>query len=130
MPAPLSATYAASVKIAAHTAFLGLIDAGSAAAFVRVRDASDVLLSQVPLTDPAGSVNGTTGQLTLTPDGRDESADASGTAAYGEICDSDANVLLSIPAQAGTSPVSGALVLNTLTIVAAAPVEILSITIG
>ena len=130
MAVPSVATYSAAVKVAAHTAFLALIDAGSAAAYVNVRNASDVLLATVPLTDPAGSVNGTTGQLTLTPDGRDESAAASGTAAYGELCDSDANVLLAIPAATGTAAATGFLVMNTTTIAADGPVELLSITIG
>lgn len=130
MPAPGSATYSAAAKIAAHTAFLGLIDAGSGAGYIAIRDASDVLLAQVPLDDPGGTVNGTTGQLTLAIAGRDESADASGTAAYAEVCDSDDTVHLSLPAQVGTVAVSGKLVVNTLSVVAGAPFEILSAVIG
>ena len=82
------------------------------------------------MADPCGTVNGTTGQITIAMDGRDESADASGTAAYGEFCDSDGLVHLSLPAQEGSSAVSGFLVLNTLSIVAGGPVEVLSATIG
>jgi len=130
MAVPSVATYSAAVKVACHTTLLGLIDAGSAAAKIKIRNSSDTLLSTIPLTDPAGTVNGTTGQLTLTPDGRDESAAATGTAAYGELTDSDDVVILALPAQAGTAAVSGYLVLNTLSIVAAAPVEILTVTIG
>ena len=48
----------------------------------------------------------------------------------GEICDVAGTPQLSLPVQTGSSPVSGKLVLNTLTIVAGAPVEILSATIG
>ena len=129
MAVPTVATFSAESLIAAHTALLNLIDTGTAGS-VKIRDSADVLLAQIPLTDPAGTVNGTTGQLTLTPDGRDESADASGTAAYAEICESDGTVHLALPAQAGASPVAGKLVLNTLTIVSGLPVEILSITIG
>ena len=129
MAVPSVATFSAESLIGAHTSLLNLIDTGTAGS-VKIRDSADVLLAQIPLTDPAGTVNGTTGQLTLTPDGRDESADASGTAAYAEICESDGTVHLALPAQAGAAPVSGKLVLNTLTIVAALPVEILSITIG
>lgn len=129
MAVPTVATFSAESLIAAHTALLNLIDTGTAGS-VKIRDSADVLLAQIPLTDPAGTVNGTTGQLTLTPDGRDESANASGTAAYAEICESDGTVHLALPAQAGASPVAGKLVLNTLTIVSGLPVEILSITIG
>lgn len=130
MPAPSIATYSAAALVAAHTAFKNLIDAGSAAGSIKIRSSADVLLAQVPLTDPCGTVNGTTGQLTITPSGRDESANASGTAAYGEFCDSDGLVHLSLPAQAGSSAVSGYIVINTLTIVAGGPVEVLSATVG
>jgi len=89
-----------------------------------------VLLATIPLTDPCGTVNGTTGQLTITMAGRDESADADGTAAYGEFCDSNGLVHLSLPAQAGSAAVSGKIVINALTIVAGGPVEVLSATVG
>lgn len=130
MPAPTVATYSPAALIAAHTSFRDLIDSGSGAGSIKIRSASDVLLTQIPLTDPCGTVNGTTGQLTITPSGRDESADASGTAAYGEFCNSDGTVYLSLPAQAGTAAVSGYIVINTLTIVAGGPVEVLSAVIG
>lgn len=130
MAVPSVATYSAAALVAAHTSFRDLIDSGSGAGFIRIRSSADVLLAQVPLSDPCGSVNGTTGQLTLSIAGPDTSADATGTAAYGEICDSDGDVHLALPAQQGTSAVSGKLVLNTLSIVAGGPVEVLSATIG
>ena len=130
MPAPSSATYSAAALVAAHTSFKDLIDAGSAGGSIKIRDAADVLLAQVPLSDPCGTVNGTTGKLTFSIAGPDTSADASGTAAYGEFCDSDGLVHLSLPAQAGSVAVSGKLVLNTLSIVAGGPVAIISATIG
>lgn len=129
MPAPSVATYSAAALIAAHTSFKDLIDIGTAGS-IKIRDAADVLLAQVPLSDPCGSVNGTTGQLTFSMAGPDTSADASGTAAYGEFCDSAGLVHLSLPAQAGSSAVSGKLVINTLSIVAGGPVGIASATIG
>jgi hypothetical protein len=129
MPAPAQATFSAESLIAAHTALLNLIDTGTAGS-IKIYDNSDVLLAQITLDDPAGTVNGTTGQLTITMDGRDESANSSGTAAYATICESDGTVHLSLPAQAGASPVSGKIVLNTLTIVSGLPVEILTVTIG
>ena len=130
MPAPTVATYSAAALIAAHTSFRDLIDSGSGAGSIKIRDSADVLLAEIPLTDPCGTVNGTTGQLTITPSGRDESADASGTAAYGEFCNSDGTAYLSLPAQAGTAAVSGYIVINTLTIVAGGPVEVLSAIVG
>lgn len=130
MTVPTVATYSAAAKIAAHTEFLALVDAGSGAGSIKIRDSADVLLAQIPLDDPAGTVNGTTGQFTFAFDGRDESANASGTAAYAEVCDSDGTVHLALPTQAGSVAVSGYLVLNTLTIVSGLPVEILTATLG
>jgi hypothetical protein len=130
MPAPSTATYSAAALVAAQTTLRDLIDAGSGAGFVRVRDSADVLLAQVPLSDPCGTVNGTTGQLTISIAGADTSADATGTAAYCQICDSAGTVHLSLPAQAGTTAVSGKIVFNTLSIVSGGPVEVLTATIG
>lgn len=130
MSVPTTATYDAGAKIAAHTAFRDLIDTGSGAGSVVIRDASDVLLAEIALTDPCGTVNGTTGQLTLTPDGREESAPAGGVAAYAEIRSVDDTPRLSLPCQAGTSAVSGKCVMSTLTVTLGEPVEIVSIVIG
>lgn len=130
MAVPTVATYSAAALVAANTSFKDLIDAGAGAGPIKIRDAADVLLAQIPLTDPCGTVNGTTGQLTITPSGRDESADATGTAAYGEVCDSNGLVHLSLPAQAGSAAVSGKIVINSLSIVAGGAVEVLSATVG
>lgn len=130
MPAPASATYSAAAKVAANTSFRDLVDSGTGAGTVKVRNSSDTLLGTCTLSDPCGTVNGTTGQLTFSAVTGDTSADAGGTAAYVEICDSDGDVHLSLPAQAGSSAVSGKAVFNTLTIVAGGPIDILSIVIG
>lgn len=129
MPAPSGVEYSAAALVAAHTALLAEIDGGSAAGYVAVRSSSDVLLGVITLADPAGTVNGTTGQITLSFPAA-ENAVASGTAAYGEICDSDDTVIVAMPASAGASPVSGELVLNSLTIASGTPIEVLSATIG
>lgn len=97
---------------------------------IRIRTDADTLLATIPLNDPCGTVNGTTGQLSFSIAGRDESADASGTAAYAEFCDSDGTVHLSLPAQQGATSVSGYIVLNTLAILSGGPVEVLSATVG
>ena len=130
MTVPTVATYSAAALIAAHTTFKTLVDAAATAGMVRIRSAADVLLAEIPLTDPCGSVNGTTGQLTLTPAGADDSANATGTAAYGEICDGDGTVLLALPAAVGGSAVAGYIVLNTLSIVASGQVSAISVTLG
>lgn len=130
MAVPSVYTYSAAALVAAHTAFRDLIDSGAGAGFVRIRDSADALLAQVPLSDPCGTVNGTTGQLTFSIAGPDSSADANGTAAYGEFCDSDGDVHLALPAEQGASPVSGKIVLNTLSIITGGTVTIISATIG
>jgi hypothetical protein len=130
MPAPTTATFSVAALSAAHTAFRDLIDAGTAAGAIRIRDNADVLLATVPLSDPCGSVSGTTGQLTFSIAGPDTSADANGTAAYTQFVDSDGNVHLALPTQQGSAPVANRLVLNTLSIIAGAPVYIVSATLG
>ena len=130
MPAPLAPTYSPAALIAAHTAFRDLLDAGAAAGSIKIRSATDVLLAQVPLTDPCGTVNGTTGQLTLTVAGMDEAANASGAAAYGELCDGNNLVHLALPVLEGTAPAPGFLVLNSITVVAGGPVDMTSAVIG
>lgn len=129
MPAPSVATYSATAKINAHTAFLALIDAGTPPGSIKIRDAADVLLATQLLQNPGGTVNGTTGQLTLAM-GAVPNAAASGTAAYAEVCNAAGTVHLSIPAQQGTVAVSGKIVFNTLALVSGQPVEVISAVIG
>jgi hypothetical protein len=129
MPAPADFTYSVDALEAAHQAFLDLVDLGTGAGIIRLRDDADTLLATITLTDPAGTINVSTGQLTLTPDGT-ATAVATGTCTYGEICDSDGNVYLSIPTEAGTVAVSGQLVINSLSIVTNAVVTLVSATIG
>lgn len=131
MPVPSGPTYSAAALVAAHTAFRDLIDGGTGAGYVLVRDNLDVLLAQIPLPEPCGTVNGTTGQLTFDVTGaEDASANSSGTAAYAEFCDGDGTVHLALLADTGTTPVSGKFVMNTQTVVGGQPVTLVSATIG
>src|SRR5690606_1999445 len=116
MPIPTAAEFSVAARVAAHTALRDLIDAGSSAGYIAVRGDALQLLATIPLADPCGTVNGTTGQLTLSIAGSDTSADATGTAAYAEVCDSTGAAHLSLPAQAGTTWVAGKIVLNSLSI--------------
>ena len=130
MPIPTAAEFSVAARVAAHTALRDLIDAGSSAGYIAVRGNALQLLATIPLADPCGTVNGTTGQLTLSIAGSDTSADATGTAAYAEVCDSTGAAHLSLPAQAGTTWVAGKIVLNSLSIVTGTEVSILSAVIG
>ena len=130
MPAPAAFEYSVDALEAAHQAVLDLIDAGTGAGKVILFSEADAVLAQIPLNDPAGTINVTTGQLTITASGPDPSADATGTCTYAAITDSDDTVVLSLPAATGTSPVSGQVVVNSLSIVAGAEVTLVSATIG
>jgi len=134
MPAPSQYTYAASAVIAANNAFLNLIDDGSVGGKIELYDDSDVLLAEVLLgtgnVQPSGVVDSSTGVLTLTIAGPDTAANATGTCTYGVIKDDAGNVLLSIPTVAGSTPVSGYLVLNSLSIVSGSQVTVVSAVIG
>jgi hypothetical protein len=130
MAVPSSATYSVDAKVAAHTAFRDLIDADTDPGYITIRDEDDILLAQIPLESPSGTVNGSTGQLVFDIAGRDESADESGEAAYAEFCDGAGLVHLAMPCKQGGAPDSGFMVLNTLTIVQGGPVEVLSAVIG
>ena len=129
MPAPTVYTYSAAALINAQTAFLNLIDAGGTAGSIKLRDESDVLLAEIPLTLPCGTVDGA-GQLSITASGPDSSADAGGLCTYGELCSSAGTVHLSVPAEEGAAPVSGKLVITNTTIVAGSEVSLVSCTIG
>jgi hypothetical protein len=130
MAVPTETTYSVAAKEDASDAILALIDAGAGAGKIKIRDADDVLLAEVVLDDPGGTVSGVTGQLTLAIATQEDSAPASGTAAYGEITDSDDTVIVAMPAAQGTESSSGYLVLNTLSIIAGGPVNVISATIG
>jgi hypothetical protein len=128
MAAPGAYTYSAEALILAQTSFLDLVDTGTAGS-IKLRDDADVLLAQIPLDLPCGTVDGA-GQLTITASGPDSDADASGVCTYAEICESDGTVALSLPAEEGAAPVSGKVVLTNTTIVAGAEVSLVSCTIG
>jgi hypothetical protein len=131
MPAPSSATYSVATRVAAHTAFRDLLDAGSGPGFLRIRSSSDVLLAELTLNDPCGTVSGVSGQLSFNLSGvQDLLANATGTAAYGEFTDSAGLVHLALPTQTGTVAASGFLVMNTLSLVINTPVILVSATVG
>jgi hypothetical protein len=129
MPAPSSVTYAASIIVSAHTAVLNAIDAGSSVGKFRFYDDADNLLGEVLLDDPAGTVNGTTGTLTLSIDVPQTVTD-DGTCTYADITDSDNNVIVSIPVEEGDTAVSGKIVVNTVAFVTGASLDVLSASIG
>lgn len=129
MPAPAQATYSTATLVAAHTALRDQIDGAASPGRIRLFDDADNELALVTLTDPAGTVNGTTGQLSLTPQGPGTGS-AVGTASWGTISDGDGNVVLSAPAQQGSVAVPGFIVVNSLVIVVGAAVTVTAATFG
>jgi hypothetical protein len=130
MPAPVDYSYSVAALVAAHTALRDLIDAGTGAGSIKLYSDADVLLAEIPLTDPCGTVAGGSGQLTLTASASETSAPAGGVCTYGTVCDGDDAVHMTIPAQQGASAVSGKIVLNTTTIVLGAVVSLVSAVVG
>ena len=130
MPAPSVPTYSVEAKYDANSALLNLLDAASNAGVIRLRDENDVLLAELALSSPAGSVSAETGALTLTVAGPDNDVDAGGVCAYVEICDGDDNVHLALPAKEGSEAESGYLVLNNTTLLQGGTVSITSAVIG
>lgn len=128
MTVPTVPTYSAQALIDAQQALLDLIDVDAAAAKFKIRDSLDVLLGEITLDDPAGTID-VAGQMTLTSTGADL-ATGNGTAAYAELTDGADVVHLSIPVSEGVAALTGFIVLNSLTIIAGQPITLLSATIG
>lgn len=114
--------------IAAHTALRDRLDAGVGAARITIHDAADAVLGTIVLEEPCGAVDAA-GVLTFIQAVREEDA-AAGTASYGTLRDGDGVAHRSLPCEAGTEPLAGKIVLNTLTIVAGSPIELVSATVG
>lgn len=125
MPAPASITFSAAAKKAANDELLALLDAGASNAKIRLYNNDDIMLAEIPLGDPAGTVNATTGVLTFDIDGTD-TAIVDGVCAYAKIVDSDGTAHVTLPVSQGATPVSGYLVLNEKTVIQGVTVTILS----
>lgn len=102
----------------------GLINiySGTMPATVTTAPTTQVLLATLTFSDPCGTI--TDGVLTMDVITQDASADETGTAAWARITDSDGNVVMDINASATGG--SGALQMNTTSIVAGGPVLIKS----
>lgn len=113
---------------------VALIDAGAGAGKVRIYSGSapanvgaalsgNTLLAELPMSDPCGTVSG--GVLTFSAITNDSSADATGTASFFRILDSDNNAVVQ-----GTVSTSGAdLNFDSVSFVSGGLVEITSFTI-
>lgn len=120
--------------VAVHTVVRDTIDAEGSAARVVIQGTTtggtpNTTLATIPLAYPCGSVNGTTGQLTLSG-GTDDSPAESGQATDALIQDAAGTTWITLPCSAGSTPVNNTCVLDSLTITAGYPVQLVSATIG
>jgi hypothetical protein len=123
--------YTIDLLLPVRNAMLATIDTGVARPAFKIYDSGNVLLATLALADPAGSVNGTTGLITLTPGTPETNAPAGGEASYATLSDGDGVILENnVPVEQGTAPVAGKVIISTLNIIAGGTVELISATIG
>ena len=125
----MTTAYSLNAWIAGYTGLLGEITSGAGTPTVSIFDSADVLLAEATINTSTSAVSGTTGDITITILAQEDSAPAGGTASYAQIINGDAEPTIQVPCQAGSSPVAGYCVINTLSIVLGSPVEMLSVTI-
>lgn len=129
MAVPATVIFSDEVMVAAATELLTLIDSGNSNAWINIRDADDVILAQISLNDPGGTID-TAGVLTLSIAGPDVSSNATGTAAYAEVDKDIGPPCVSMPIIEGLTAVPGYMVMTSVLVVSGEPVEILSAIIG
>jgi len=126
----MSYTYSVAALTAANTSFLNLLDANANPAKIVIKDAGNTTLAEITLTDPAGTISGSTGALTLGIATQETNAPATGTADTAELQDGAGLVHLTLPCTQGSSAVSGECVLSSLVITAGGTVDVISAVIG
>ncbi|ANQ83709.1 hypothetical protein dqs_0633 [Azoarcus olearius] len=126
MAAPYFTSWNPAAKVAVHTALRDLLDAATNPAYMTAHDAGDVLLATATLGDPCGTVDPVTGALNLSIAVQEDSAPAGGDIAYWTLYDGAGTPYRSIPAEEGTAPAPGKVVMNTLTVLPGGPAQVLS----
>lgn len=123
--------YSAAAWIAAHTALLNLIESGAGVPKLKLYDTTvpAVLLGEFGIDETDSVVSGVTGDITLAIATQEDAALASGTASYLDICNGDGNVVYRMSCEQGTTAVTGKCVLNSISIISGAPIDIISSTI-
>ena len=128
----MALSFAAATAHALLDAITARVDAGSAAGFIRIYDGAmpatadtalsgNTMLAELTCSDPSAAA-ASAKTLTFSAITQDASADASGTATFFRIVDSDSNVVLQgdITASGG----GGAIEMNTTSIIAGGPIQI------
>lgn len=120
---------ALSAWSAAHGAVGDLIFTGSDVAKVVIMTSSLVTLAEITLSYYDSYVDQLTGVLHLEVLDQEDSAQATGTAAYAEIFSADGSRIMSMNCTQGTIAVAGQCVLDIVAINIGTPVEMQSIII-
>jgi len=116
--------------VAAHQDLLTALAAGAGTDTVaRWLASDDTVLAQAVLDMGASAVDPASGDITFVVDTQEAAADATGTAAVFQVLDRDGVVQLELDCQEGSSAVAGYMTMNTLSIAAGVPVEILSFSV-
>lgn len=83
----MAVTYSTTIKTARMTSVRDTIDAGVGAGMLEILTSADVLLAEIQLVEPCGTVAGAVLTFDFDPDISDASANATGTAAKAQIKD-------------------------------------------
>lgn len=126
MPVPTQATYSLEAKIAANTALRDLMDSKPGNGYLLLMDSADMAIESFGLTVPCGTVSPTTGKLTLTTEITTKYSAGDYDIAYAVLFDADDVEHLRLPAQEGSAPVSGKIVMSSTHISNGEPIEIVS----
>jgi hypothetical protein len=123
--------YTIDLLLPLRTQMLSIISEGIGAPRFKVYNSADALLATLPLADPAGTVNETTGVITLSPGDPESDAPATGIAAYATLEDGDGTVLNdNIEVVQSNFGITGKLAISTTSIIEGGTVELVSASIG
>lgn len=127
----MAVSYDTSLLIAARSAILAYLESKTAPLQFVIKTSGGITLAVLPLQTPCGSVN-VAGKLTFNIGARDDAADATGDAYQAFLMDSAGSptTLMTIPCLAGSAASANYFVLSSLHIVAGAPVQLISASIG
>ena len=98
--------------------------------YLLLMDSADMAIESFGLTVPCGTVSPTTGKLTLTTEITTKYSAGDYDLAYAVLFDADNVDQLRLPAQEGSAPVSGKIVMSSTHISNGEPIEIVSFEIG
>ena len=124
----MTSIYAAATKNALSTAALtDLTSEGTAGCKVVVYDASNVVLAEIALSDPAGTVTSNRLQINVAAD---TVAVASGTASYVRINKTTGTEFARLPCAQGSAAVANKFVMGSLEVLAGSVIAVSTFFIG